>query len=205
METVNNTVNFPWGETYTLPQPKELNCLGRLVAWIRNPEGCCTIGKVLIHAIAFFASIALMMSLVGIPLFILGYTEFVRQKAEAKELALIQQLCGNIIDENNALHAQLEANTAGFKLQTDLLKQINTQAKTTTEQLFNQLQEVNKQNRILAETNADLETELKTAKEALATEQHKNKELEIRNGQLERYNVGVKNLVQELATHAKEE
>ena len=75
---------------------RELGCLGKVVYGLSHLEDQCIAFKVSVYALTFFVSIALMFSLIGIPLLFLGFQEFVVQKEEAKYLPIIRELGGNV-------------------------------------------------------------------------------------------------------------
>lgn len=64
------------------PPKRTLNYLGRFVLWVRKAESRPLIFKVLTHALVFFLSLVLIFSAIGLPLFILGHREFVKQNED---------------------------------------------------------------------------------------------------------------------------
>ncbi len=82
----------------TLPNaPKrQLGCLEKPIAdfvtWVRNSENQGTLCKVATYALAFFIGTLCLITILGSPVALLMYGEWVRQEQEARLSPLIQQL-----------------------------------------------------------------------------------------------------------------
>jgi len=85
MTTITSNLQLPYNYGLHLPhEPRSLNWLGRTVEWIRHAESRGVFRKVLIYTLAFFTSILLCLSLVGLPLFVLGFKEYMIQKERSR-------------------------------------------------------------------------------------------------------------------------
>lgn len=83
-----STISFPLDSSIFTPRlpelpSRKLSWLGRLVQWIRLSETRGIAVKVIAHTITFFGSFLLLCSIVGAPLFILGFKEFIEQTERA--------------------------------------------------------------------------------------------------------------------------
>jgi len=69
---------------YTPPEyflkPRKETYMGRVVTWIRSSEKQSAFPRAIFHTLVFFASLALLLSLVGIPIFLYGYREYLIQE-----------------------------------------------------------------------------------------------------------------------------
>ena len=77
---------------------KEYNWMGRIIYWIRNSEGI--IQKTLVHTAAFLVAIALMVSIIGVPLLIYATKELVRQQERSQFDKNIEHLKRLLTDSN---------------------------------------------------------------------------------------------------------
>ena len=66
----------------------EHNCFEPVVSWVRACEATGGIEKALAVALAFFASLILCVSVVGSPLFLMAYEEYVLQEVEPRFAAV---------------------------------------------------------------------------------------------------------------------
>lgn len=61
-------------------KPRELNFVGHIVRWVRTAKEHSLVYRVCVEALAIFASIALIASIIGIPFFLICYRELIRQQ-----------------------------------------------------------------------------------------------------------------------------
>ena len=66
------------------PQRKSIPCIRNTISNLRSYLDRGLICKVATYVAVFFSSLFLIVSLIGIPLFVLGYREFVEQKQEER-------------------------------------------------------------------------------------------------------------------------
>lgn len=71
---------------------REQNCIGRAVHWLKRCEKNSTAAKVVAYIIFLITSIVLCASIVGLPVFIVGYKEYGTQTAEAVALETFNRL-----------------------------------------------------------------------------------------------------------------
>lgn len=80
--------------------PRELSWIGRTVRWVHAAENYNVIYRASVTALAIFASIAMIASIIGIPLFILFFKEHIRQEQRMIFDARFNSLVDRAIDQN---------------------------------------------------------------------------------------------------------
>lgn len=71
---------------------RKLGLVGHIVLWIRTTEAQGIIFKILIHTFLLFVSIAMILSLVGIPFWAFAFKEFIIQNKESEDRQFFQRL-----------------------------------------------------------------------------------------------------------------
>lgn len=108
-----------------LPKPVvvELNSVGRMVQWIRTSNSQSFVQKVVVHAVALLVALALLVSLVGIPILIYAAKETARQEEKAQYSK----------DYNHLLKIAAEHGKAHFKRgRIDAFEDIETKLSAAT-------------------------------------------------------------------------
>lgn len=86
--------------------PRQVNWIGRVVHWVHAADNYNVIYRSSIVAFAIFASIAMIVSVVGIPLFILCYKEFIRQEQRLIYDAQFKKFMKQATDQNRHWYLQ---------------------------------------------------------------------------------------------------
>lgn len=93
-------------------EQRKLGLIGKVVRWLRGFAECGSLTKVAMFTLVFFACAGLLLSLVGTPLLLLGFEEFVVQREEAKYAQIIKRLSEDLAStekERSQLFSDLSA------------------------------------------------------------------------------------------------
>ncbi|MBS0629754.1 MAG: hypothetical protein JSS30_05965 [Verrucomicrobia bacterium] len=77
---------------------KEYNWMGRIIYWVRNSEGI--IQRTLVHTGALLVALALMVSIIGVPLLVYASQELIRQQERHQFDKKIEHLKLLVADSN---------------------------------------------------------------------------------------------------------
>lgn len=91
--TYPNTIIYnqnPFGMQFAVNEEENSAFMGRPIAWIREER--CLIAKIAVYTLTFFVALALTLSVIGVPVVIFGYWEYIRQEEESRIASIRQRI-----------------------------------------------------------------------------------------------------------------